>query len=256
MRSLKSTVIHHPGRLPMLGLPGDFGARAARKIRAAIEKGKKTRIEERSLEIALSVETDEEGYRVARTDGSVRRLQLGSGHLYRKTTNAELFWRVLGSISCAGDGGTVLLDAEPAYHSSAAMRSGSRIEITTGSSTLVSALREPLDRAHHAAIKETLRLLFGAEFSMREVVLALPCDAAMLMAGMRRTYAVPSPVPLHDLVVLNDCNPDVLLEFCIADAPAENMVRGGGLEMGKLVEEMAERVRGMDNSVEMPGGRW
>ncbi|MFA5412299.1 MAG: hypothetical protein WC350_03065 [Candidatus Micrarchaeia archaeon] len=253
---MRTTVIFHEGRLPMFGIAGEIGAQVGKRIRAAIAKGKKTPILERTVGITGRVELNGEGHSAVRASGSSRSLQLGSGHLYARTSNAALFLRVLESVSCTGDGGIVLLNAEPSYHSSAAMNGENRISITEGSSSLISAMHGPLDLGYHAAIREKLRLFFGAEFSMREVLLALPCAAAMDIAEVTGRYAIPAPVPLHDLVVLNECDGEVLEEFCIAEAPLENMRQGGGLKIKELANEMVGRVRGMKNSVEMPGTSW
>jgi hypothetical protein len=253
---MRTTVLYHAGRLPMLSLDGEFSGRAARKIMAAIAKGKKTPILENRVEITGRVERDNEGCSVVNANDLARTLQMGSGHLYARTTNAALFLRVLESISCVGDGGIVLLNGEPSYHSSAATNSGNRISITEGSSSLISAMREPLDRKYHAAMREMLRLFFKAEFAMREILLALPCGSAMEVAGTPGRYAIPAPVPLRDLVVLNDCDGEVLEEFCMAEAPLENLRQGGGLGIKKLVRKMVEMVNGMAHSVEMPGTSW
>lgn len=253
---MQLTVLFHPGRLPMFNLAGELGVRAAKKISAAIEKGKKTPILEKTVDITGRVEADREGCSVVKANDLARTLQMGSGHLYARTTNAALFLRVLESISCVGDGGIVLLNGEPSYHSSAATNSGNRISITEGSSSLISAMHVPLDNKYHAAMRETLRLFFKAEFAMREILLALPCGSAMEVAGMPGRYAIPVPVPLHDLVVLNDCDGEVLEEFCMAEAPLENIRQGGGLGIKKLVRKMVEMVNGMAHSVEMPGTSW
>ena len=78
---------------------------------------------------------------------------LGTGHIYLRTSTASLVRKVLNSMFYIGDNGLQAREGEPSFSTGYALGMGGSSKITTGSSSLGTALGIPIDREFHAKMR-------------------------------------------------------------------------------------------------------
>ncbi len=250
---MRTVMLNHPGKFMMAEFTGNKGIMATDRIKAALEKAKEAVVAEAHVPIVgeVSNRKEEMEFSLTAPRGNVL---LGTGHIYLRTSTASLMRKVLNSMFYIGDNGLQAREDEPSFSTGYALGMGGSSKITTGSSSLGTALGIPIDREFHAKMRDIVTALFGVEFQLKEIILAFPCGSLLAFEGSPGRYAINGKVPLGKLVLLNESAQ--LAEFCRAEAVAENMRTGCASDPGKIENELMERIGGMARSLEIRGRRW
>jgi hypothetical protein len=250
---MRTVLLNKPGKLPRATFNGAKGGVAAERIRAELERAKDAVVEERSVPIIGEIDNHKEEMAFSLTipRGNVL---LGAGHIYLRTSTASLMRRVLNSIFYISDSGLQAREGRPSFSTAYALGNQGASAITIGSSSLRTALGIPIDREHHAKVRDLIKTLFRVEFSLREIVLAFPCDSLLAFGGGQGRYAINGRVPLGSLTILNESKQ--LADFCRAEARAELLRAEDGATIKKIYAELMEKINGIACSFEMRGQRW
>ncbi|MDD5095978.1 MAG: hypothetical protein PHY95_00475 [Candidatus ainarchaeum sp.] len=242
------TIIHGCRHFPEAEFKGRAAVEAANKIRDAIRRGRELDIGERHVPVAGELHKRGCGWALSERP-LAGRLTLGAGMIYFRTTTVAFAWNVLGRMLRSGEAGFEF-NGTPSYVSDTTGIQGSTLPIVFGRSSLLSALRGlPLERGHHARMRDMLACI-GATVRASEMVVAVPAaDAAecpwgrgiLSVEGEPGLYAVAREVPLEDITIVGSlrfmARPGADAEIGTKD-PGEGGRKGKEVKVPRLLEDL------------------
>jgi hypothetical protein len=230
------------------------GLAMGRRIKDVLMRAKERELPIRDAYCSVLGEAREVGgkWELSRREGMQRDI-FGTGRVYVRTTSVEYALCAIRTITETGRRGITVLEKDPFYNSGI---TATGEPVTHGKKSLLAALAGPrAEREGHADMRDILAA-YGAEASIREVVLAVPCGEGVFgVAGRPGEYLVRGGAPIDGIImIVND--PGLLREVVRAEAYVEKLRRGEEAGIGQIQAEIMGGIEEMLSSMERPGAGW